>query len=468
VDVMNKRCEQPGCTTRPSYGPPGSKKCLWCKTHAPEDYVDVKNKRCKHLNCPTQPIYGPPGSARGQWCRKHAPVGCVDVMNKHCEHPGCPTQACYASQGAKKRQWCQKHAPADCINVVSRRCMHPNCDSKQPKFAPLGSTRGQWCREHAPMGCVDVLHTRCKHLGCNVKNPSFAPAGSTRGQWCQKHMPVDCIDVTHKRCEHPGCEVRCWYGIPGQVATHCARHKEAGMIALPRSTCQECPKQSRQPAIYGLRRPERCALHQRPNDINMVERTCQNCGLPNVLQPKTDLCGYCRAGPRVRLAKQIEVRNVLAMRLPEFPWDLYDRVPKDLRACGDLERPDFFWDCHTYCVILEVDEHQHSGRPLECECTRMVNICQSLGVPTYFIRFNPDSYKPALGQRLVPLKLRYTELLRWLRAALTETPNNVPLESTSSSSCDRPREQMTGTGAWELRLYYDAVEGGLPIGWRPI
>ena len=28
----------------------------------------------------------------------------------------------------------------------------------------------------------------------------------------------------------------------------------------------------------------------------------------------------------------------------------------------------------------------------ECECIRMVNISQSLGMPTIFIRYNPDSY----------------------------------------------------------------------------
>lgn len=40
-------------------------------------------------------------------------------------------------------------------------------------------------------------------------------------------------------------------------------------------------------------------------------------------------------------------------------------------------------------LILEVDENK-----LElCEFTRMVNLCQSLGLQTIFIRYNPDSYK---------------------------------------------------------------------------
>jgi hypothetical protein len=170
----------------------------------------------------------------------------------------------------------------------------------------------------------------------------------------------------------------------------------------------------------------------------------------------------------VHLAKQLEVRNVLAARLSEYPWDLFDRVPMDLKICGDRERPDFFWDRHTYCVILEVDEHQHSGRPLECECARMVNICQSLGVPTFFLRFNPNSYNPALGQRLVPLKQRYTVLLRWLQAALVEAPVDIH-ESTSLSSKDVPQKQMSTTGAWELRLFYDAeVDRLCHTEWRPI
>ena len=56
-------------------------------------------------------------------------------------------------------------------------------------------------------------------------------------------------------------------------------------------------------------------------------------------------------------------------------------------------RPDFLIDCGSHFVVLEVDENQHKGRAYGCEEVRMVNIFQSLGLSTKFIRYNPDKYK---------------------------------------------------------------------------
>lgn len=60
-------------------------------------------------------------------------------------------------------------------------------------------------------------------------------------------------------------------------------------------------------------------------------------------------------------------------------------------VCG-RERPDFVFECAGYYCILEVDEFQHSHYTQECEYARMINISQSLGMPTIFIRYNPDRY----------------------------------------------------------------------------
>jgi hypothetical protein len=64
-------------------------------------------------------------------------------------------------------------------------------------------------------------------------------------------------------------------------------------------------------------------------------------------------------------------------------------------ACGK-ERPDRIYDLGDKIIVLECDEHQHRDRACLCEQTRMVNIGQSFGgLPTYFIRWNPDDYSPA-------------------------------------------------------------------------
>jgi len=66
----------------------------------------------------------------------------------------------------------------------------------------------------------------------------------------------------------------------------------------------------------------------------------------------------------------------------------------DKGVCGK-ERPDFVFDMYKLILILECDEYQHKDRQISCETTRMKNIGQSYGgIPIYFIRWNPDNYKP--------------------------------------------------------------------------
>ena len=91
------------------------------------------------------------------------------------------------------------------------------------------------------------------------------------------------------------------------------------------------------------------------------------------------------------MAKQDRVR--LYLNENNIKYLSYDKRLDD-GICGN-ERPDFLFESKSkgHFVVLEVDEHQHYGRPEQCECIRMVNISQSIGAPTIFIRYNPDSFK---------------------------------------------------------------------------
>lgn len=83
-------------------------------------------------------------------------------------------------------------------------------------------------------------------------------------------------------------------------------------------------------------------------------------------------------------------------------------------ACGK-ERPDFVLETECgFFVVVEVDEFQHFSYTSECENTRMINISQSLGGPTMFIRFNPDNYTVGNSKQHVRLADRYNILKKWL------------------------------------------------------
>jgi hypothetical protein len=167
------------------------------------------------------------------------------------------------------------------------------------------------------------------------------------------------------------------------------------MIVRPRSKCIVCKetKAANTPAIYGVGRPVRCEEHRdEENDMNLVERRCASCGLLWILN-RDNLCEICDPDKFniTRLAKQNRVLQWLDAQ-PEIPKPTSsDRVLWG-GECG-LERPDRLWDLGTHCVILEVDENQHSERACTCEVARMANIHQSLGgARVVFIRYNPDVY----------------------------------------------------------------------------
>jgi hypothetical protein len=177
--------------------------------------------------------------------------------------------------------------------------------------------------------------------------------------------------------------------------------------------------------MYGKTAAERCELHKLPDDANFVEHPCKSCNLTWRLSPE-GVCAQCGEHAVVRLAKQREIRDVLAAQMPEFPPTCYDRVTPALKRLGDRERPDFFFDRGSYCVIIEVDEHGHKDRPEACECTRMVNICQAEQRPTYFLRYNPDGFQPGDGRKFTK-KRRHDLLVRCLREVLTSQPKVGPL-----------------------------------------
>ncbi|KAI9089581.1 hypothetical protein DFS34DRAFT_385310 [Phlyctochytrium arcticum] len=109
-----------------------------------------------------------------------------------------------------------------------------------------------------------------------------------------------------------------------------------------------------------------------------------------------------------------------------------DRVIPELHGnpairgvCG-LERPDFWIDWHTHMLVVEVDEDQHWSSACECEQTRMVNISQSFGMPTVFLRWNPDDYRPK--EESVPMvgtTDRLAALKGWIDSVRSKKPERV-------------------------------------------
>ena len=364
-------------------------------------------KKCEL--CDRQPSFALPGE-RARFCGTHREVGMVDVKNKTCEL--CDAQASFALPG-KRARFCGTHRDVGMVNVKGKKCELCNAS---PCFA-LPGERARFCGSHRAVGMVDVNHETC-HL-CNAQ-ASFALPGE-RARFCGSHREVGMVDVKNKTCEQ--CSERAYYGSPGRPVARCSEHKRDGDIKNSNKHCSD--KSCREPAMYGKTAAERCELHKLSDDANFVEHPCKSCNLTCRLSEK-GLCSPCGEFAVVKLAKQREIKDVLAARLPEFPPDRYDQITPALKRLGDRERPDFFWDRGSYCVVLENDEHGHNRNPEECECIRMVNICQAEQRPTYVLRYNPDAYQPGDGRKFTKNR-RHELLVRCLREVLTSQPEVGPL-----------------------------------------
>ncbi len=163
--------------------------------------------------------------------------------------------------------------------------------------------------------------------------------------------------------------------------------------------------------------------HREPDDRCFLTACCSRCGLPELVLTK-GLCEICgRLGPVVqqeRLVKQERLRA--AIEAAGHVLYAYDRI-LDKGVCT-RRRPDYVFDAGTHFVVVECDEHQHKrGDYAGCEANRMREIAIALGLPTVFIRYNPDAYKTEGGQRgRAAPAAREKTLLLWLKHSMEVPP----------------------------------------------
>jgi len=131
---------------------------------------------------------------------------------------------------------------------------------------------------------------------------------------------------------------------------------------------------------------------------------CKNCRLFLVKKRTNYLCSYCNPEKAKRMkTKENQIRQLLEDNKIIFTHD-----KMIINECCLKYRPDFLIDCKTFFLIIEVDEDAHKWYPRDCEEIRMNNISHSLGLPTKFIRYNPDNkaYRKKYKERILLEKIQ--------------------------------------------------------------
>lgn len=260
------------------------------------------------------------------------------------------------------------------VNVSHKICDHNGC-TKQPGYG-LPNGKPQCCAEHKTSEMIMLLVKLCEHDGCG-KQPVYGLPGG-KPQYCKDHKLDNMTNVKDKICIYDGCKTRANYNIIGSKPEYCAKHKTKNMVLNPTKKCLKCNNL----AIYSRMR---CELHKLDTDLT-IETICILCGLPNIVNSDSK-CEYCTS------SKLLKQNNLMTYLNNRGLHGLQTDNIIDGGICGK-ERPDRIFDFGDKYVIIECDEHQHKGRICICEQIRMTNIARSLGgLPVYFIRWNPDSYK---------------------------------------------------------------------------
>lgn len=104
------------------------------------------------------------------------------------------------------------------------------------------------------------------------------------------------------------------------------------------------------------------------------------------------LCEYCKPNKdnkKYQKTKEMEIVKYLRDNIEDKEFIHNKSVSNNCN--GTHQFPDILFECNYYNLIVEIDEFKHRGSGYECDEKRMYDITAKLGLPTIFIRYNPDN-----------------------------------------------------------------------------
>lgn len=435
VRIRGKKCEK--CKTKtPSYNTISEKAPRFCKSCKEPDMVDVLHARCIICN---------KVQANFNYSNIHIPSYCIacklpdmiNVKNKNCDECGIKRPS-YNYPGIKTAKFCTDCKKPGMINVISKTC--DRCKLKYPLFNHPGEKNGKFCDTCKEPDMVDVENKKCKK--CGIKRPNFNRDGEKQGILCMMCKEPDMVDVTHARCQIKLCRKRAIYGQPGIGYTHCATHKEEGMLLYPRKQCEYSDiDDCKEIATYGIKIPIHCEEHKLQTEYCLTERKCNNCNNIDVLNKKGICINICANVEKdLLIKKRIKKHEEYINRLLDTEIDLKNSViqywhDEIIDKTCTIKRPDFAYHCGSHVVIVEVDENQHKAykncgytaeEKIKGENKRMYEISSIFhGIPVIFIRYNPDYYKDSMGKKgTLTQKKRQDILIQWIKQCFRQSWSN--------------------------------------------
>ena len=407
IDIKNPKCIT--CKEKgPNFNYAGETKALYCSVCALADMVDIKHPKC--ITCKEKaPNFNYAGETKRLYCSVCALDNMVNIKS-----PKCITckekQPVFNYAGETKALYCSVCALAGMINIKSPKCI--TCKEKEPVFNYAGETKALYCSVCSLADMVDIKNPKC--ITCKEKQPAFNYTGETKALYCSVCALDDMVNIRSPKCIT--CKKTASYGLPCNRPNKCTLHKEDGMIKNPTARCRK--KTCNNTAIYGSKTPLHCEAHKVSDDVLLVERHCEKCGILDVLL--NGLCvNFCcmeEKALEIKKYQKVKEKRVLKILSVDFkePTEYNIRIPYD---CGGKhsEEKEIGYDFNTHKVFVEVDENQHKSYCEVGETNRMRNIYMSEGgIPIVFIRYNPDNFMISGKKCKISQANREIQLVKWL------------------------------------------------------
>ncbi len=353
------------------------------------------NPNCIIENCNVSANYNKKG-LKAIYCANHAKEIGIDneehqlrnVRTKLCEYKfenglDCIKIALFGQNN--KKQFCKDHNPdSEQFKKLNKdkRCKFENCN-KVPNYGLENGVK-EYCAEHKLENMIQLFQ-KCIIDDCN-KRARYNRPNEKGAKYCAEHKNSEMKDNTKKICIEEECEREAHYNFKNNNnGIYCSIHKKDNMCSNKHKICkyQNCIIE----AHFGTKEDSKqyCCTHKKDNMFDYRSKKCLSCNLYNVRR-EPFLCSYCNPNNKSFKTQEMNIVNYLKDNNINF---IHNKSVGF--ACGNY-RPDILIDCNTHFIVIEIDEDQHKQYEQSCEFIRMNNIYLSLGLPTIFIRFNPDNF----------------------------------------------------------------------------
>lgn len=336
-------------------------------------------------------------------CEHHAQprADFFEYSERLCEVQTCTKRSSFAPDRDHDAARCGTHKKDDDVNVAKKIC---ECGKAKPFFGPPGTRSATRCGQCKLDGDIDLYNKKC--IRCEVRQSAAIIKGrEDEGmKYCLTCAAALGFACTNGRVAYCACGTQSIFDIPG-TAVKSARF------------CGQCRDPSKHVDVRHDNQMCSACCNTRGTRVHDGFLWCQGCFVKTFPHIPT---------PRNYKTKQRNVEEFLKERFAEKITMTLDRqveriVPEasagagggsrfvheefeDERPCGSSGRkPDVLIDMGEWVIVVEVDEGQHKQDSYKssCENKRIMQIFDDMGRrPTVFIRFNPDNYVDAEGNKV--------------------------------------------------------------------